>query len=351
MKSSEIFLERKAIIVFFSVLLIGFLAMMRPFIMPTLLAAILTTVFFPLYDKARFFLKGRARLAAIVTTVVVFLIIILPVTWMVTILMNQLYGLVGQLDFKEIFGKLFSTDFYLTSIEPRIQDLEVRFQVKISLFDVFTNFAKQTARYIYSYSPAVLLGTAQFIFNFFIMLIGIYFLFLEGPALLKLFYDLSPLRETHERRLSLRVRETINASVFGYLVTGFIQGLLAAGIFAMVDLNVFALLGATTFFMSMVPVVGASGVWIPVCVWLFLHGQTGQGIVVLVGGAGIISGIDNFLKPILIQGKTRIHPLLIFFSLFGGIKLFGPLGILFGPVITALLIAIIQIYREEFVQP
>lgn len=349
MKSSEIFRERAAVIAFFIFLLIGFLAIMRPFLMPMLLAGILTTVFSPLYDKIRSFLKDRARLASMITTIVIFLIIILPVTWIVAILINQLYGLVGQLDFKEIFGKLFSTDFYLTYIEPSIQDVEARFQVKINLFGVLTDFARQTAGYIYSYSPAVLLGTAQFIFNFFIMLIGIYFLFLEGSALLKLFYDLSPLRETHERRLSLRVRETINASVFGYLVTGFVQGLLAAGIFAIVDLKAFALLGATTFFMSMVPVVGASGVWIPVCVWLFLHGQTGQGFVVLVGGAGIISGIDNFLKPILIQGKTKIHPLLIFFSLFGGIKLFGPLGILFGPVITALLIATIKIYREEFV--
>ena len=182
------------------------------------------------------------------------------------------------------------------------------------------------------------------------MLVGIYFLFLEGENLLKLFFDVSPLRETHERRLSKKVGETIQASVYGYLLTGLIQGVIGGIIFAIAGMKAFVVLGTLTFFMSMVPVVGAAGVWVPVFIWLFLQGETAHALVVLVGGSAFISSIDNFLKPIIIQGRTKIHPLLIFFSLFGGIKLFGPLGILFGPVITALLIATIDLYRHEAAQ-
>jgi predicted PurR-regulated permease PerM len=133
-------------------------------------------------------------------------------------------------------------------------------------------------------------------------------------------------------------------------VTGAVQGILAAIVFAIVGLKACVVLGVLTFFMSMVPIVGATAVWLPTCIWLFLQGQTWQGVVVLIGGVALISLIDNFLKPLIMQGRIKVHPLLIFFSLFGGIKLFGPVGILFGPIITALLIAVIQIYREEYVK-
>ena len=81
---------------------------------------------------------------------------------------------------------------------------------------------------------------------------------------------------------------------------------------------------------------------------MFVQGETGWGIFVAIYGAVVISGIDNIVKPLIIQERTKIHPLLIFFALFGGIKLFGPVGILFGPVITALFLACIRIYREDF---
>jgi len=86
---------------------------------------------------------------------------------------------------------------------------------------------------------------------------------------------------------------------------------------------------------------------VPVCVWLFSNGQVWEGVVVIVGGC-VVAFIDYFAKPLIIKGKTQIHPLLIFFSLLGGIGMFGLLGVVFGPVITALMIAMIKIYQEEF---
>lgn len=149
-------------------------------------------------------------------------------------------------------------------------------------------------------------------------------------------------------RLAYQFTNTVQASVQGYLLTSLAQGVLAAIAFALTGIHSYVVLGVLTFFMSMVPVIGAAGVWLPVCVWLFLQGETGWGIFNLLYGTLIISGIDNILKPLIIQGRTHIHPLLIFFSIFGGIKLFGPLGLLFGPVVTAMLIATINIYRSEF---
>ncbi|MBF0104923.1 MAG: AI-2E family transporter [Deltaproteobacteria bacterium] len=348
MKSIEIIREKKTLVIFLVVLLVGFVYVMRPFLTPMILAAIITVLFFPVYKKIKQKTGGRASLSAFVTTLLVFLIIILPTIWLAAILINELYNIVGSLDLKQTFRDLFSAHYYVIYIEPWVQKIEARFHTKIELLSVATNFGKQVATYIYSYSPSVLLGTANFIINFFITMVGTYFLFVEGPGLLKLFFDISPLRETHEMRLSKRVKDTVDASVYGYLVTGLVQGVIGGALFAYVGVGAFVILGTLTFFMSMVPVIGAAGVWAPVCIWLFLAGKTLEGVIILVGGAVVISGIDNFIKPFVIKGRAKIHPLLIFFSLFGGIQLFGPLGILFGPVITALLIASIKIYREEY---
>lgn len=347
MKSIEITRERKALVIFMTALLAAFLYMMRPFLMPIVLALIIVVLFFPLYKEILQRTGQRPRLSALITTFTIFFIIILPTAWIGAILINQIYSFIGDLDLKHNFSLLYTTNAYTLYVEPWIQNIENRFHLQIDLFAVLTNFGKEIGRSIYDYSPSVLLGTANFVFGFFIMLVGIYFLFLEGAKLLKVFFDISPLRETHERRLCNKVADTIHASVYGYLLTGLVQGIIGGVIFAIVGLKAFVVLGTLTFFMSMVPVIGAAGVWIPVCVWLFLQGETMHAMVVLIGGAAVISSIDNFLKPIIIQGKTHIHPLLIFFSLFGGIKLFGPLGILFGPVVTALLIATINIFRQE----
>lgn len=350
MKSIEITRERKSLIIFLLALMVGFLYMMDAFLIPMILAAIITILVYPAYLRLTTLLSQRFRLSAFITTLLVFFILILPSTLIVTILIEQLYTFVTALNLKDTFSSFFSADFYTTYVAPYVADFESRFQIKIDILGMLSQFGKHVAKYFYSYSPSVLLGTANFVFNFFIMMVGIYFLLLEGPSLLKLFLEISPLRLTHEKRLFRRLKTTIDASIYGYLVTALIQGLIASIVFAIVGLKAYVVLGTLTFFMSMVPVVGAAGVWVPVCVWLFFQSQTWQGVVVLITGAAIISMIDNFLKPIIIEGKTKIHPLLIFFSLFGGIKLFGPLGILFGPVITALLIATITIYREEFVK-
>lgn len=349
MKKIAIIKEKNSLVFILILLMAGFTYMMRPFLIPVILAAILVVLFYPIYGYLIAKRRLNAKLSALLTTFLVFFVLILPSALVASILIDQTYALIGTLNLKETFAQLFTNNFYVLYVEPYLKEFEQRFQIQIDVFGLLTQLGKQIAKTVYSFSPQVLLGTATFIFDFFLMIVTVYFLFLEGHRLLKVAFDLSPLRETHERRLTRKIKDTIDASVLGYLLTALIQGAIATVIFAIVGLPTYMVLGTLTFFMSMVPIVGAAGVWIPVCVWFLLQGQTASFFIVLAGGAGLISAIDNFIKPLIIEGKTKIHPLLIFFSLLGGITLFGPLGILFGPVVTALLIASINIYREEFV--
>ena len=178
MKSFEIIRERKSLIIFLFIMILGFVYIMRPFVLPMVLSVIIVALGYPLYDK----INGRLskpRVTSLLMTLLVFFLLILPSTWIISVLINQLYDIVHSLNLKATFSNWFSTDLYVNYIMPVITDLEQRFKVEINLLGVLTDFGKQVAKYIYSYSPQVLLGTATFIFNFFIMLVGIYFLFLE----------------------------------------------------------------------------------------------------------------------------------------------------------------------------
>ncbi len=97
----------------------------------------------------------------------------------------------------------------------------------------------------------------------------------------------------------------------------------------------------------MVPVLGSPLGWVPAVVWLFFHGSTAQWIGMLVFGVVVISGIDNIVKPLLLEGTAQIHPLLGFLSILGGVLAFGVFGFLLGPVILSLVISGIRIYRSD----
>lgn len=348
MNKDEISREKKSLVVLLLILLAVFYFVIRPFFYPIILGGIIVVLTHPLYSRLNRAFKNRPRISAFVMTLTIFVILILPSVLLGTIFVDQLYGLVNTIDLRETYSNLFTTGFYANYVEPAVNQFEERFRIKIDVFSVFTQMGRTVAGYVYNFSPKVLLGTAGFVFHFFVMIVTVFFLFVEGPQLFWLMMDLSPMRQSHERRLAAQFNNTVQATVQGYILTSLVQGFLAAFAFAISGLHTYVVLGVLTFFMSMVPVIGAAGVWVPVCVWLFLQGEMGWGIFNLVYGVLIISGIDNILKPLIIQGRTHIHPLLVFFSIFGGIQFFGPLGLLFGPVVTAMLIATINIYRSEF---
>ncbi|MBU0505351.1 MAG: AI-2E family transporter [bacterium] len=348
MKSIEIIREKKFIVILLLLLLIGFVYIMKPFLMAMILAGIIVLVFYPVFVELCDRIGQRRRLASVIMTFLILTLLIIPTALIGSILLNQVYQYINDLNLKGYVVQLFTTDFYTTHVAPFLFELEDKYQIKIDIFGILSNLGKQIAHYVGSFSPVLFLGTMSFLFNFLIMITGIYFLFLDGPALTRTIFDLTPLRDRYEKSLVVRIRNTIDASIYGYLVTGLMMGVVAGIVFAITGIKAYLILATLTFFMSVVPIVGAAGVWVPVCLYLLFTGDVWQGFVVILGGA-VITFIDYFLKPMIIKGKTQIHPILIFFSLFGGISVFGILGILFGPVITALLIAVIRIYQEEFI--
>lgn len=342
--------ERRAFLVALVIFGFGFLLLLRPFIISISLAVILTILLYPVY---LFFVrkyKGRKRLASLTTTFLIFLVLILPFTLIVIALVNQALDVFARVDVGELFSKITSKSFFQEYITPQVTRLEAYTQTSIDLKDLASRGLKEFAHTLYSYSPQVVGRTAFVVFSFFAMHFSIYFLFLEGNSVTRTILDLSPLTDKHEAKLIVEFKNMIYATVYGYLLTALVQAGLAGIGFAIIGMSAPLVFATITFFMSLVPILGATSVWLPISLYyFFIEGRTGAGIFIFLYGALVISGIDNIIKPLIMQEKAKVHILLIFFSLIGGLSLFGPIGILFGPIITALFMACLKIYREDFV--
>ncbi|MBI4411738.1 MAG: AI-2E family transporter [Deltaproteobacteria bacterium] len=342
--------ERGAFLVVLIALGIAFLFLVRPVLVTVCLGAIICTLLYPLYAMVLKFCRGKKYIASFVSTFLIFLILVLPSGLMTALVVNQIFDVVSDLNASGVFSFWTSQEFYQTHVGPLLTSLYERFKIEIDFGGLLTRVGKEAALYVYNFSPQVLGQTGLFVFNFFVMHFSIFFLFIEGPGIWRALLDLSPLKAKHEKRLTGELKNMIYGTVYGYLATAFVQGVLAGLGFWIAGVPAFMVFGTLTFFMSMVPIVGATSVWLPIAVWIFIQGKTGWGIFMVIYGLVAISGIDNVIKPLIIQERTKIHPLLIFFALFGGIQLFGPIGILFGPVIMALFLASVRIYREDFLK-
>ena len=189
---------------------------------------------------------------------------------------------------------------------------------------------------------------ANFLFMGVVMFFTLYYFLIDGKDLVHKIMYLSPLRDSHEEILIEKFISISSATVKGSVAIGIIQGIVGGTLFAAVGIPSAVIWGVVMMFLSLIPVVGTGLIWLPAGIIMLFLGNIWQGVVILAVGMGIISSIDNFLKPKLVGRNTEMNSLLVFFAMLGGIKMFGFLGFIIGPVIVALFIALWDIYAVEF---
>jgi predicted PurR-regulated permease PerM len=158
----------------------------------------------------------------------------------------------------------------------------------------------------------------------------LFFLFRDGRSVSARAADALPLKAGQVERLFTRVSDSIVANVYGCLAVGAAQGsLLSLGFWAL-GVPSPVVWGLVTGFCSLIPLVGSTAVWGPAAVIFFVTGQ-----------------IDNVVRPYVISGRAKMHPLLVFFALLGGVKVFGVLGLFIGPVVVSLTLVVFEMLHEE----
>ncbi|HVC95312.1 MAG TPA: AI-2E family transporter [Pirellulales bacterium] len=196
------------------------------------------------------------------------------------------------------------------------------------------------AKYAGDVLPDLLVGLG-------VMILALYYFLADGHSMLKTLMRLSPLDDRYEEQLLTEFATVSRAVVVATLLSALVQGLLAGAGYFFAGLGSVALLTMLTMLFALIPFIGATAIWLPCCLWLFLEGRTTAAIALAVYGAVVVSMADNLIKPLVLQGQSNLHPLLALLSVLGGVKAMGPIGIVVGPMIVAFLQALLKMLQLE----
>ncbi len=326
--------------------------MLRPFVEVVLWAVVLVIIFFPVHRRilAR---VGSPGWSAVLSCLLVIVVILVPLTLLTFAVVNEMADFAQMLQPKSdgtggaanaAAGLLDPNHPYLG---PVVRWVGQYYDVsKLGSQEFIAERLKGVSGAIAARTLGFVGGFVGFIVEVFFVIFTMYYLFRDGERMRAAAYDMVPLSGNQAREIFDRTGEVISASVYGVLVIAVIQGVLGGLAFWVLGLPSPLLWGVVMIFLSMIPMLGAFIVWVPAALYLGLTGNWVSALILTVWGALVIGSADNFLRPKLVGERTRLHELLIFFSVLGGLQVFGVLGIVLGPVIVAITIALLDVLRH-----
>lgn len=314
---------------------------MKPFVGVLLWAAVLVIVFYPVHRRLVKRTKKPA-LSALLSCVLVILTILVPCVLVTVAVVNELSGAAQGV--QGVITYALDPNAPLTgrvhAWASKYVDVE-RLRSGASLADQIKAMGGQLA----GRALGVIGGLVGAIVQTFFVIFTMYYLFRDGDRIFDVVRDTLPLERKEAEAIMERTRDVIGASVYGVLAIAAIQGTLGGLAFWVLGVPSAIVWGVVMTFMSMIPMLGSFVVWVPAAIYLAVTGHYVKAIALVVWGTVVIGMIDNFLRPKLVGSRTKLHELLIFFAVLGGLQVFGVLGIVLGPVVLVLALALIEVFR------
>jgi predicted PurR-regulated permease PerM len=312
--------------------------MLEPFLSVLLWATVLVIIFYPLYERLVEKTR-RPSISAILSILLIMIAVIMPVVLISLAVANELSQLVNNL--QAAGQKLMSNPVQSERIHKLLSLLQPYVNIE-NLKDPISKISQTALKGTIN----VVGGVLGAVVKVFFILFAMYYLFRDGEKIALKLPDQIPLEHDRAVRILNHTREIISASVYGVLVIAIIQGTLGGLMFWFLGIPSALVWGVLMTLLSTIPMAGAFIVWVPAAIILALSGHWTQAIIMTLWGSLVIGSIDNFMRPKLVGQKARMHELVIFFSVLGGLSVFGVLGILLGPVIVAITIALLEVLGE-----
>ncbi|MEZ5354868.1 MAG: AI-2E family transporter [Bryobacteraceae bacterium] len=318
----------------------------QPFLTAIAGAGVLAIAFYP-FHKALQSRLANTSAAALISTTAVLLLVLVPAL---------LIGLTAARELREGYGELSRRgadeggllaylDTLLAAPIARVADWvgipeqEIRDELFARMGQMGAAAVKFVTQSLASLGEGLFQGIAAFF--------TLFFLFRDGAGWSRRIAHLLPLDTAVTERIFSQATQAIIANLYGVVAVAGAQGFLLAVGFVIAGLPSPVLWGVVTAFTSLIPLVGSGAVWAPAAIILLASGSTGKAIFLAAWGAGLVSMCDNVVRPLVIGGRTHLNPLLIFFSLLGGIGLFGVVGLFLGPVIVSVTIVLLRLAEEQ----
>jgi predicted PurR-regulated permease PerM len=333
-----------------SIVLLGWLLI--PFMSILILGAVISGIFYPLYRIIDRHPSIRSSLASLLTCILIFFLLFVPIVFFVGSLTQQAFGLY-EMAKGAVINDQITRLLQDTHILERANTVLAKFNYELT-GDQLKNAVSEVARFVglflYNQARAIASNTLAFVINFFLMLMVIYFLLIDGQKLVGYIVDLSPLPSDQEWMLIDKFNEMAGAILVGNGLGGLIQGCLGGTMFYFFGLPSAFLWGVIMGLLAFLPIIGIGVVFIPTAVYLALKGRMAAGVFFFVFYIILSLGTEYLFKPKLVGQRVQMHPLLVFFAIIGGLKLFGILGIIYGPLVVTGFLTLAEIYRTNYQQ-
>ncbi len=304
----------------------------KPFLTYLILGLMLTYLLHPLYLRLTRKMKSKEK-ASVLMVLLVLLLIILPSVFIITKLVGQSVSAYNAFKSLDLMG----SDTLDNVLAP----------LGLSMDEMIQQVAGKVKDYFVLTAPNILGSIAEVLLGLFVMFFFMFFAFRDGEKWIKLARQSLPLEPEHRERLFARMGSITSAVMYGQFLTAVIQGSLGGLMFLAFGIPNAIFWGVIMIMFSFIPFLGTPLIWIPAAIIELVQGNYVAGIGILLVGGILVMNIDNLLRPYLIASKDKISPVLVLIGVLGGLKLFGFIGILLGPLLLALLQTVIELFKEK----
>jgi predicted PurR-regulated permease PerM len=317
--------------------------MLKPFMSVLAWAGVLVVVFYPVHKNIRERI-GRRSLSAFISCLLVVLVVVLPLTLLTAAVIHE-FSKVGPNLPTNLSQVLNQQPAILGRVTAWVQD---RFGFDLLSFqDFFIQQFQNLSQRLLGASFSLMGNIVTSIVKAFFVLFTMYYLFRDGDKIANKLPDVLPFNREQSEALIFRTQQVINASVYGVVTIAALQGFLAGLAYWILGIPSPVLWAVLTAFVCMIPIAGSFLVWLPLAIYLMINGYWTRAVLLIVWGALVISTIDNLLRPKLVGNQTKLHELFIFFSVLGGISVFGLLGLVLGPVVLAITLGLLETFSRR----
>jgi len=321
-----------------------------PFWSILVLSFLLTNLFRPIY----IFISRKLpeTIASALTCLLIIAIVIVPLVFFVFSLTDEALNLYSWGRDSRVVLKLqtfLQESPFILQIQQQLKEVGFKFN-PTQVTDAFSYLVKNIGLLLYNQASGWAANILQFLFLFFIMILVTFFLLMDQPKLIDYMIRLSPLPEDENYLLIDKFQEIANAILKGNGICGLIQGILGGAVFSIMELNSPLLWGSIMAILAFMPIFGIGLVMIPTAIYLGLSSRLSEGIFLFIFYIILSFSIEYVVKPKMVGTQVKMHTLLVFLSIIGGLSVYGILGIIYGPLIITAFLTLSDIYLKRYDQ-
>ena len=327
------------------------LALFWAYISAIVLALLTASVFHPLYSRVKHLFKGHEIMSSLFMTLFILLVFIIPMGWFAGTLSNEALDFYNATRDSVSLNKIQETLDSDSPLAKKIRKIADMTGLELSpetITRLSASVGKEVGLFLYNQGRSMASNLFSFLVHFFLMMMTIYYLFRDGIRLKDYLSQLLPVPGEQLDKVINTFQDMGRALFIGNGLAGIVQGILGGFGFFIFGLNSSFLWGTVIALMAFLPIIGASIVFLPAAAILILQGKTSLGLGFLAYNIFYSAIIEYLIKPKLIGQEMQMNSLLIFIGIIGGIKLFGILGIIYGPLIITIFMTLAEIYRVEY---